>query len=182
MLKIKFRIVDDLKILESTTKEKFDREYNMILGYIQICFGEHKEGSYYHENPLREGEEGDELLDWWFRQILETVIIFEQGYDYTAFIEIETPNRWMEFKRNKNDILVNVAIGKAQNNVARITEKRLFSYIAPLDFKMDYNEFKIQVCEAVNKFLMELKEINPCLCNTKMALILKEKLDLIQHS
>lgn len=130
MFKIKYRIVDDFKILESITDGEFNRNYNQILGYIQICFGEHKVGSYYHENPLRDGEVGDEILDYWFDKLLQTIIVLDGGYDYVAFAEIEKMNRWVEFK-------------------------------------------KIRI-----KFLMELKEINSCLWNTKMACLLREKMEL----
>ncbi len=179
MFKIRFRIVDDFQTLKLITEEKFDREYNQILGYIQICFGEHREGSYYHENPLRSGEEGDEILDYWFDKILQIIIMLDQGYDYVAFIEIEKMNRWLEFKKNGNNVLINVAIGNAPNNSLLITKKGLFSYVAPLNFGIEYNEFKIQVCETVDKFLIELEKINPCLCNTKMAILLRQKLYMI---
>ena len=178
MFKIKFRIVDDFKVLESITAEKFDEEYNQILGYIQICFGEHKEGSYYHEKPLREDEEGDEILDYWFDKMLQTINVLDGGHDYVAFIEIEKANRWIEFRKSKDNVLINVATGKARDNKLFITEECVFSYVRPLDFMIEYSEFKIQVYETANKFLMEMQKINPCLLSTKMALSLRKKLEL----
>ena len=177
MFKIKFRIVDDFKTLESITEETFDKEYNQILGYIQVCFGEHKEGSYYHENPLRDNEEGDEILDYWFDKMLQTINVLDAGYNYVAFAEIEKINRWIEFRKSEDKILINVAIGRAQDNKLFITEKGLFSYVDPLDFMIEYNKFRTQMCEITDRFLMELKKINPCLLNTKMALLLKQKLE-----
>lgn len=181
MFNIKFRIVDDFKTLEAITEEMFDKKYNQILGDIQICFGEHKEGSYYHENPLRDDEVGEELLDYWFDKLLQTIITLDGGYNYAAFMEIEKVNRWVEFKKNKNGILINVAIGKPMNNCLFITEKGLFSYVEPLDFRIEYSEFKNCVYETTNKFLMQLKEINPRIWNVKMTCQLREKLELISR-
>ena len=116
MFEIKFRIVDDLQTLSSLTAEEFDKEYDQILGYIQICFGGLLEGSYFHEDSLRRGEEVDELLDYWFDKLLQTIIMLDQGYDYVAFAEIELADRWLALQKIGNEIIVNAAIGKAQNN------------------------------------------------------------------
>lgn len=182
MFKIRFRIVDDVKALGSLTTEVFDKEYDQILGYFQICFVTHQEGSYYHEQPLGEDEEGSELLDYWFDKMLQIIIMLEQGYEYVAFKEIETVNRWIEFTKKGDIILVNVAIEETYNNSWLITQKCSFSYIEPLDHIVSYNEFKLQVQETTEKFLRDLRKINPCLCNTQVGKLLKEKLDLISNT
>lgn len=181
MFKIKFRIVDDFQMLSSVTTERFDDEYDQILGFFQICFGTHQEGSYYHENPLMSDEEGGELLDYWFDEILQIVILLDSESDYVAFKQIETVNRWIDFKKQGNDILINVAIDDScQNNNLVITEKYQFSYIGPLDFVLSYKELKEQILEASERFLIELNQINPNLSSTKICKSLKQKINIIK--
>ena len=178
MFEIKFRIVDDFKALRTITEEEFDKEYNMILGYIQVYFGEHEEGGmFYHENPLRDGEEGDELIDSWFYLMLEVVNLLDKGYDYVAMPEIEFMDRWIEFRKSKDDVIINVGIGKGQENKLLITEKGRLSYVDPVDFTIEYDKFRMEVYEKASRFLMELKEINPRLLNTKRARLLMEELE-----
>ena len=183
MFEIKFRIVDDFKALKAITEEEFDKEYNMILGYIRVCFGEHEEGGiFYHENPLKDGEEGDELINSWFYLMLEVVNLLDKGYDYAAFLEIETQDRWIEFKKSKDNVIINVAIGMTQDHRVLLTEQQPFSYVNPVDFTIEYNKFRMEVYEKASRFLMELKEINPHLLNTERAHSLKEKLELIDNN
>lgn len=42
--------------------------------------------------------------------------MLDQGYDYVAFAEIELADRWLALQKIGNEIIVNAAIGKAQNN------------------------------------------------------------------
>lgn len=126
MFKIKYRIVDDFEVLNSITVDEFDKEHDQILGYFRICFGIHQEGSCYHENPLADDEEGDELLDYWIDKMLKILILLGQGFEYAAFREIETVDRWLEFRREEEIIFINVAAGEAHESLL-ITEKPSFS-------------------------------------------------------
>ena len=151
MFKIKFRIVDDIELLSSMSTKIFDDEYDQILGFFQINFGSHQEGSYYHENQLMEGEEGGELLDYWFDKILQVIISLDSEADYVAFKELETVNRWIDFTKKGDNVFINVAVDDTcQNNNSK-------------------------------KFLIELKHINPDLCKTKIYKALQQKIDIIQN-
>ena len=107
MFKIKFRIVDDIQLLSTIQTKIFDDEYDQILGFFQISFGAHQEGVYYHENQLKEDEEGSELLDYWFDKILLVAILLDSESDYVAFKEIETVNRWIDFTKRDNNVFIN---------------------------------------------------------------------------
>lgn len=182
MFKIKFRIVDDIELLSSISIKIFDNEYDQILGFFQISFGSHQEGSYYHENQLMEDEEGGELLDYWFDKILQVIILLDSEADYVAFKEIEILNRWIDFTKKGDNVFINVAVDDTcQNNNLIITEKYPFSYIEPLNYVLSYQALKNQIREVSEKFLIELEHINPDLCKTKMYKVLKQKLDIIQN-
>ena len=180
MFKIKFRIVDDIESLSSITAKTFDYEYDQILGFFQMHFGTHQEGSYYHENPLERGESGGELLDYWFDKLLQTIILLDQGFNYVAFKEIETVNRWIEIVKRDDNLLLNVAIDDScKNNNLMLTTKYLFSYIEPLDFTISYKEFKMGVLEMAKEFFVELKKINEELTYTQMGKTLRRKLSIV---
>ena len=181
MFKISFRVVDDIQLLSSIPTKMFDDEYDQILGFFQITFGGHQEGSYYHENQLKEDEEGSELLDYWFDKILQVVILLASESDYVAFKEIETVNRWIDFTRRGDNIFINVAVDdNCRNNNLIITEKYQFSYIEPLNYVVPYQEVKCQILEVSEKFLTELNQINPNLCKTKICKALQQKIDIIK--
>ena len=181
MFKIKFRIVDDIQLLSTIQTKIFDDEYDQILGFFQISFGAHQEGVYYHENQLKEDEEGSELLDYWFDKILLVAILLDSESDYVAFKEIETVNRWIDFTKRDNNVVINVAVDDiCQNNNLIITEKYQFSHIEPLNYVMPYQDLKCQILEVSEKFLTELNQINPNLCKTKICKALQQKIDIIK--
>ena len=102
--------------------------------------------------------------------------------DYVAFKEIETLNRWIDFTKKGDNVFINVAVDDTcQNNNLIITEKYQFSYIEPLNYVLSYQALKNQIREVSEKFLIELKYINPDLCKTKMYKMLQQKLDIIQN-
>lgn len=178
MFKINCRIVDDFDELKSIKATLFDSEYNHITGFFELCFGEQKEGCYYHENPLQEGETGVELLDYWLNCLIDVTNYLSMTTTYAAFKELETVNRWLEFKRIDDKIIINTAIDIAErNNELFITNfYDGFNYVGPQNFCMEFSEFKSEVLSAVNCFLNQIQKLNPHLIKTKMALELLNKL------
>lgn len=169
MFKINYRIVDDIQELRTISSKGFDEEWNQVSGLIQICFGEHQEGSYYHHRPLKDDEIGDELLDYWFDKLLSVIISLDTISDYVAFKEIETVNRWLEFQRQEDTICIRVAVDdRCINNDLLILENGDFSYIQPSDFKMSYRHFRQKVLEVTSQFMIELKKLNIELVKTDM--------------
>ena len=110
VFKINIRIVEDLEILKTMDISDFDKEYNQIEGFFQICMGSHKEGCYYHEDELQDGEIGSEVLNYWLNRLLDVVNCFSNGEEYVAFHELETMNRWLEFKASEGEIQIRTAI------------------------------------------------------------------------
>lgn len=181
MLEIKYRIVDDFKELNMITADDFNKEWNQITGFFQICFNEHRVGSYYHDNPLADGEDGGELLDYWFDKLLQVIILLKFKSKYIAIKEIETVNRWLEFKKQGDNILINVAVDDlCQIMNLILTENGGFSYIEPLNFVIPYKCLNEQIIAITTKFLNELSCMNPNLCNTKMFYELSKKVAIAE--
>lgn len=178
MFKINFRIVDDFEELRYMEPKFFDNEWHHITGLFQICFGDQKEGSYYHENVLGDEETGSELLDYWFECLLNVVSLLDTKTNYVAFKEIETTKKWLEFSRINDEVIINTAIDVAENNnQILLTEKyNHFSYIEPLNFTITMSELKQQIVNATINFLDEIQKLNSKLVNTQMVLELFEKI------
>ena len=177
MLKINYRIVDDFNVLKSISSNIFNSEYSHITGFIEILFGSHNEDCYYHENPLQEGETGGELLDWWLNLAIDVINCLPEK-KYVAFQEPETFNRWLEFKLEGDNVIIDIAIDKTENNdKSFITEPyNEFRYVEPTNFSVKFSQFKNEVISTANRFITELESINPELLKTKMVAELLNKL------
>lgn len=181
MFKIKFRIVDDFHELKNMTIKDFNNTWKHISGFFCIFMGEQQIGSFYHENALEEDEVGGELLDYWVNKLLDVVIMLNNQYSYIAFKEIETTQRWLEFRRtDKNRIAINRALD-ASDTITKllITESSdLLSYVEYNGFVISFNELKKNIICAAQNFLDELQKVNSQLVNTEMAIEITKKISL----
>lgn len=168
MFKIKTRITDDIEDLQLSTPSSFDKEWNNASGFVQVTIGHHKLG-YYHENPMQAGEWGGEWINWW----LELFLLCAKNIGetkYIAFNEPESANKWLIFELVDDIVLFNIAIDEiCFKNKHFISEKYLgFTYIDPVGVKINLHDFLREVNNAVEKFINDLKAINPKLMRTKM--------------
>lgn len=97
---------------------------------------------------------------------------------YVAFQEPETFNRWLEFKLEGDNVIIDIAIDKTENNdKSFITEPyNEFRYVEPTNFSVKFSQFKNEVISTANRFITELESINPELLKTKMVAELLNKL------
>lgn len=177
MFTIKFRIVDCIDELKSIDITHFNDEYNNIEGFFQICIGQNYAGSYYHENPLHKEEIGGEYINYWLNRLLDTVNCLSSDTKYVAFKDLETFNRWIEFKRIKDTIHIKIAIDTNMKcNKLFITNLfNDFDYVENGECRIGFAEFKKEVSRAMNSFFHQLKILNPNLLKSKMALELSGK-------
>ena len=178
MFKINFRITEDLEILKTINISDFDKEYDQIEGFFQICIGSHKEGCYYHEDELQDGEIGSELIDYRLRRLLDVVNCFLNGEEYAAFHEIETMNRWLEFKANEGEIQIRTAIDTSMKikDLLITTPYCDFDHIESWKYQIEFSNLRKEIVKSVNSFLHQPEVLNPNLLKTKMALELIRKL------
>ena len=166
MFMINYRVVDDFEELKNISSKDFDNDWNQITGFFQICFGEHEEGCYYHENPLRADEFGEELLDYWFDQLLCTIELLEKT-DYVAFREIETVKRWLEFKRDGETVTINVVLNSSEKALLITKPFHEFLYVEPENFACTWDELKKNVIKQTGRFFNELRQLNPQLMESE---------------
>lgn len=168
MFEIKIRITEDAETLKNMPIEVFDKEIMNINGFVEVSVNNCKEGCYYHENPLQEGEEGLELVNWWLELFLIAASYIKSG-KYIAFLEPETYNRWFEFERIKDNIIIRIALAEhsARNDVIVYKKNKRFKYIECLN--ITFEEFNNEIKHKTKMFLDELNKITPNLLKTKMS-------------
>jgi len=178
VFKIKLRITNGIDELKTMTSGYFDKEWSNIEGFIEVEIGEHKEGCYYHENPLQPGEVGAELINWWLELFLKCANHIKKA-KYVAFHEPDTANRWLEFKLIDDMIVINVALDTKQVKkdffISEVCDD--FTYIEPTGFKISLNDFFSEIDDAAKVFFDKLGDINLELLKTKMVI---ELLNLTQ--
>lgn len=186
MFKIDYRIVDDINELKQISVNNFDNEFEHISGFFRISFGKHKEGNYFHSGLIRENEVGTELLDFWFNQLLNVIELLQSTNSYAAIKELETMNKWIEFKKEGENVKINVAIdtNNSLTDLVLSQPNDSFLYLKPLDYTISFEEMKKIIKTEAEKFMSELKDINIQLLNTQMALKLNKRYStlLAKHS
>ena len=174
MFRIKTRITEDIDELKNVNLSLFEKESNFFSGFVEVRIGEHKCG-YYHENPMQDGEWGDEIINWWLEIFVEAANYIRKT-QYAAFRIPETYNHWFEFKLHDRVVTINIArdVDKKllQGNIC--TPFNDFIYEEPLDFKVGIDEFQTEIDNAVKIFIDQVEKINPELTKTKRILQLLE--------
>lgn len=169
MFEIKCRIVDDFLQLRTLETEEFDREYNNVSGFVLVEFGQHREGSGYHENPLHAEEIGLEWINYWLSAFLEVGFLLFSTAHVASFREIEKANRWIVLRLDNKKIIANVGVSSINKGMTIQEDYEQFTFIEPIDYEISCNEFYVEVMKATKKFLDDLKAINTKLSQSKMA-------------
>ena len=164
MFEIKFKIIENTAELWKLSAYEFDRSYDRIDGLFRVRTDDLEEG-YYGEAPLCAEEVGDEMIDYWLRNLLEAAVILSRESGYASFKEIETPNIWVGFTGMGNDIAISIlSDNDKEGTFCREPHGRtLTSSICSR-----YDLIK-ETADAANEFIALLKEINPELLKTNLA-------------
>lgn len=183
MLKINYRIVDDLDVLREISKESFDLDYNCINGFFRFLAGEQCYGDFYHENPLQEGEMGMELLDLWLEILLEAMVELSDK-NYIAFQVPDVAYLWLELKRQEDIVLINSYTDRnIQDNWTPTFRIEPMNEITPnyeSAYQVDYKKLSDLVIKVAEKFVKELQELNVELEKTEMVERLLQGLENIK--
>ncbi len=181
MLDIKVRIVEDYENickLKHITIEEFNSEWRHISGFFNMIIGNKSVGCYYHNNSLNKDEIGGELVDFWLNELLDVIINLHIGKTYVAIPIIECCNTFIEFKKKDEGVEINEA--KDDNYNGQVLFEPICTFVNKnADCIIDFIELKSIVVNKTKKFLCDLKQLNPQLLKTQMALELIEKIELL---
>jgi len=166
MFEIKFRITQDVKELKSWSAEQFDLEGDLE-GFFALNFNGNWYG-YYHENELKEGEEGFDLITRWFEDLLKGYLKLEES-DYVIISDIESYNTWLEFIRSDKGLKVSVMQNENKSGydsvVTTIFENRTYSGLK--DITIAIAEFKTELIGKAKSYIKKVGEINPKFLTSK---------------
>lgn len=169
MFDINFRLVDDFDNLREMSAKYFDSDWKHITGFFQVVIGNGWEGSWYHNEPLYDGETGPELLEDWFDVFLSVISILMKS-NYVAILEIEKGNRWIEFTRKDEVVWVKVAVDSSKGgSPLLVTEPRnTFCYEEEKTCVVQWMYFYNLIMTKLNSFLQEIEELNSELLETEI--------------
>ncbi|MBR2886319.1 MAG: hypothetical protein IKB93_16260, partial [Clostridia bacterium] len=108
---------------------------------------------------LQDGEIGSELLNYWLNRLLDVVNCFTNGEEYVAFHELETMNRWLEFKANDGKIQIRTAIDSSMKikDFLITTPYGDFDYIESWKYQIEFSKLRNEIIKAVNFFCISWK-------------------------
>ena len=184
MFKLYTRIAEDaenLRELKQIKPDLFDKEYHNISGYIEIKLEKSGCIGFYHDEPLREEELGYEWLNWWLEKLAD-ILWHLPKTKYIAFNELET-HTWLELTHiDENVVLLKKAERSVESDGRMFTSARNIDFIyEPHEYRFSYEEMKLEVISATERFFDELAEINEELLQTNMAKKLFEKINRIRE-
>ena len=167
-MKIRFTIFDQ-DYLKSLSAEEFDKEGG-VDGYFEIRFGEHSEGEF-NDFYIPEELLGGESVDYWMDSLAKALCLFQKRQtDYVAIRVIEYVNRWIEIKKIRNQVFLNVAHSKdPREEYNLLLTSQLYSpvYKDPLDTIVSYDDFYHEIVSAVKRYFDALDTLNLEFLNTR---------------
>lgn len=178
MIEIKYRIIIDETYWRALTVEQIDCEGG-IEGFFQLNLQSESYG-YCHQEPLRDGEEGFDLISTWLDQLLEVCLLSHET-KYVAIKDIESYNTWLQFVVDGEEWKVSVI-----QVDGLMAESVLTSPVAGViypewrDVAIKQNQFTAEVVRATNRFIVELAGINPLFSRSERVLSLQAMLDKLK--
>ncbi|QCV56454.1 hypothetical protein [Thermoactinomyces vulgaris] len=166
MVEIKYRIIEDFDELKTLDRYQFD-DWGEIEGFFMIRFNDKAyNDETYHENELRPGEEGWDLITIWFCHLLKAVQLLE-GHDYVAVSDIDALEVFIEFKREKQtNHLYAGAIFVPSEKLSDIRETVVTKPLPYYKYefvneKITYEELKEEAINKCQQYVQEWEHINP---------------------
>lgn len=166
MVKILYRLTEDIEYLKSLDAKLFDNESDLE-GFFALNFDGNLYG-YYHNNPLKENERGTELITNWFVSLLQAFLVFQKT-KYVAVNDIESFNTWIEFKMEEDQILVSIVEAEKEDGSMefRTVPFERFNYGRWKNIRLDVKEYHNQLVLSTSRYLTEISNINVLLLQSK---------------
>ncbi len=185
MVKIKYRIIDDIPYISTLTAKEFDDEHGDLEGDFALYFGKYNYG-HFEDEPIREGQWGWEILFHWFYGMLNVCIELKKTY-YVLKISIETIN-YIEFKLKDDIVIVSILDTYEHENCTNMDAwgftqtKQLnkFEYGNWKNVEITYDELKNEVVRVTESFFEEIETININLLDSKHILRMKSLVEKVK--
>jgi hypothetical protein len=168
MVQIRFRIIPCNVIWsEMMSLDELNNE-GSVEGFFSINVNGNTFG-YYHDNSLREGEQGFDLITTWFEQLTEAFLLLDK-FKYVAVSDIDSHNTWIEFVEI-NDREISVSILRSEDKTGKgyyVTQPLdNFEYGEWKHSTVDKSEFKAELLQQTDNFITSLEKINTIFLQTR---------------
>lgn len=159
MFQILYRLTDDIKYLKTLDEEAFDVEGDFE-GFFALNFDGNYYG-YYHDNPLKENEKGDELITNWFISLLEAYVEL-QLTNYVAVSDIDSFNTWLEFKKQGEMVSVSIVEAEKEDGSTEIRTKPFenYAYGRWNNIGLELEDFRTELINKASQYFEEIVSIN----------------------
>jgi len=168
-----------MSIIKTWSAKEFDEEGDLE-GFFELEFEGNSYG-YFHTKPLKEGEEGFDLIGRWLEDLLRAVLILKNG-QYVAISDIEALYTWIEFERCKDLLKVSVVT----SDIDEVTDSIFIQPLPKREYKdwqnvfIVFSDFQKEVVEKTELYIQFLIEINPRLDGSRRVKRIKELLILVK--
>lgn len=182
MFEIKFRIIEDEALLKEWDAITFDLEGDLE-GFFALKIN-NKSYGYYHDNVLKDGEVGFELITQWFENLINVSIMLKNS-NYVALSDIESYNTWIEFKLiNKDNLLISIIENDKKDgfNAIVTTKFKEYSYSEWRNASITLEEFEEEVISKTESYINCIININPKLIESKRIINLRLLIEKINNA
>lgn len=149
-----------------------------ITGYFQLNFGDNHYG-YYHNNPLRAGEEGLYSISNWFYALALCMQALKTN-SFVALNDVKTLSNWILFEEHDEDTL-HVSLIKARKEIGvgyTLTERFEFEYAEWRNVPLSRMSFSTELLRKSTDYINELTSIDSRFLQTKQMKFLISTLNI----
>ncbi|MCQ4637794.1 hypothetical protein NE619_13750 [Anaerovorax odorimutans] len=109
MVRIQYRLFEDMDLLKTATTEEFERELDSFWGFFELQINDKVIG-FYHPNEIEEWETGGEIINLWFESLMDTIKLLKCSDVVTmtivggmTFLEFRRKGERHEIKRGASE-------------------------------------------------------------------------------
>ncbi|MCQ4637785.1 hypothetical protein NE619_13705 [Anaerovorax odorimutans] len=161
MVKIRYRLFEDMDLLKTATTEEFERELDSFWGFFELRINDEPIG-FYHSNEIEEWETGGEIINLWFRILMDTIKALRCSEVVTmhivggiSFLEFRRTGETLKVKRGVSEKVLKTGPEVKQKEIKVKAENILFDneYIG-------LAEFEEEVRKKCGMFIEEVRSLN----------------------
>ncbi|MCQ4637795.1 hypothetical protein NE619_13755 [Anaerovorax odorimutans] len=161
MVKIQYRLFEDIDLLKTATTEEFERELNSFWGFFELRINDEPIG-FYHSNEIEEWETGGEVISFWFYILMDTIKALRCSDVVT--MHIVGGMSFLEFRRKGETLKVKRAVSeKIFENGPEVKLKEIEVKEEEIVFDNEhirFAELEEEVRKKCGMFIEEVRNLN----------------------
>ncbi|MCQ4637789.1 hypothetical protein NE619_13725 [Anaerovorax odorimutans] len=180
MVRIRYRLFEDMDWLRTTTTKEFEREIGSFWGFFELKINNKRIGIY-HDNEIEEWEMGREIINMWFITLMDAIkalrcsnIVTMHIIDGIGFLEFRREGESLRIKYGASEEMRETGSAVRQWEVKAEAEDILFDneYIG-------LAELEEEVRKKCGMFIEEVRSLNEELVYSSCVQGLIDKLETL---